>query len=206
MVEQVPRAYHAAVRAAPRRVTGGQTVAAVEGEECVVFLIGMRVNRWRRVRQWLPVFTAMPRMVADLRAEPAAGLLGARSYWSGRVFLVVQYWRSVEDLGTYARDAGKRHRPAWAAFNRAAAGTGDVGIFHETYVVPAEGVETLYGNMPTFGLAQAHRAVRRGGRPHSRAQRRMGQRDPQLVDPELVDPVPVEPAVTDPSRPAATRR
>lgn len=182
MVSRVPRAYRDAARHAPRTVHGGQRVAAIDGEECVVFLIGMRINRWRRPRSWWPVFAAMPRMLRELQTDPDAGLLAARSYWSGRVLLSVQYWRSAEHLGAYARDPARLHQPAWAAFNQAAAPSGDVGIFHETYVVPAGAIESVYGNMPVFGLARAHRSVERAPRAHSSAQRRMGQRDPEYVE------------------------
>ena len=34
--------------------------------ELVVFLIGMRINRWWRPDLWLPVFNAMPPMLAEL--------------------------------------------------------------------------------------------------------------------------------------------
>ena len=80
---RVPRAYRGAADAAPRGVQGGQYVAEVLTEDAVVFVIGMRINRWRRIRSWWPVFTGMPRMLAELQARDA-GLLGARSYWSGR--------------------------------------------------------------------------------------------------------------------------
>ena len=63
--------------------------------------------------------------------------------------------RSAEELGAYARNQDFTHARAWAAFNRSAAATGDVGIFHETYRVGPGRVETLYGNMPPFGLAAA---------------------------------------------------
>jgi hypothetical protein len=42
-------------------------------------------------------------------------------------------------LGAFARDASAGHAPAWRLCNRDAAGTGDVGIFHETYLVPRPG-------------------------------------------------------------------
>ena len=113
-------------------------------------------------------------MLAEDARHPEDGLLHARSFWSGRVLMVVQYWESAEKLGHYARNAERAHAPAWAAFNRAAAGTGDVGIFHETYVVPREGVETLYANLPALGLAAAHGAVPRPGRRSRRAERRVG--------------------------------
>ena len=177
---RVPAAYRGASEHAPRGVQGGAFVAGVDSDKAVVFLIGMRINRLRRMRSWFPVFAAMPKMLRELEARPDSGLLGARTYWSGRVFLVVQYWASVEALGRYARDAEQSHQPA---FNRAAAaGIGDVGIFHETYEVPASGIESLYGNMPVFGLAGAHRAVARAGGRRSRAQDRMGQQDPDYVE------------------------
>src|SRR5262245_6564403 len=142
----------------------------------------MRVNRWRRLRSWWPTFVAMPGMLRELQ-DADLGLLGARAYWSGRVFLVVQYWRSAQELGAYARDASRLHAPAWGAFNKEVAATGDVGIFHETYVVPRDGIETLYGNMVPFGLAAATGWVARGSSSvHTAAQHRLGVTDPEYVE------------------------
>jgi hypothetical protein len=173
------RAYRDAVEAAPSGVQGGMYVADVDADEVVVFLIGMRFNRLRRLRSWLPVFVAMPRMLRQIERVPVPGLLGARSYVSGRTVMVVQYWRSVEELGAYAHDPGFLHHPAWAAFNRGPAATGDVGIYHETYVVPASSVETLYGNVPEMGLAAAFASVPRGTRAEqTTAALRMGQVEP----------------------------
>jgi hypothetical protein len=178
----VPRAYAGAPAAAPRGVRGGQYVAEPTTDEVVVFVIGMRVNRWRRVRSWWPAFVAMPRMLAEL-AKADEGLLGARSYWSGRVFLVVQYWRSAAELGAYARNASLSHAPAWGAFNKNSAGRGDVGIFHETYLVPAHGVESLYGNMPEFGLAAAVGSRRRDPRTaRTHAHEQLRTTEPEYID------------------------
>lgn len=179
---RMPAAYRGARERSPKGVQGGSYVAEVDSDQAVVFLIGMRVNRWRRVRAWWPVFVAMPKMLAELEKRPGSGLLGARTFWSGRVFLVVQYWTSMEALGAYARDPELAHQPAWAAFNRAVAGSGDVGIFHETYEVPRSGIETLYGNMPPTGLGLAHSTVARSSGRRNRAQDRMGQQDPAYVE------------------------
>jgi hypothetical protein len=48
------------------------------GDEVVVFLIGMRVNRPWRLRKWWPVFTALPKMLRYLEQHPEKGLLGFR--------------------------------------------------------------------------------------------------------------------------------
>jgi hypothetical protein len=178
---RVPRPYVGAAEHAPGGVVGGQFCAALAGEEVVVFLIGMRINRLRRVRSWWPVFRSMRRMLAELAGRPEAGLLGARGYWSGRVLLTIQYWRSVEHLGAYARDPGLAHAPMWSRFNRRTAATADVGIFHETYAVRAEQIESLYGNMPRFGLAAAEQWAPRAARARSMAGRRMGQQEPEYV-------------------------
>ena len=179
---RVPRAYQGAAQAAPKRVTGGQTIAYLATADPVVFLIGMRVNRWRRVRSWWPVFTAMPRMLEELRAADV-GLLNAHTFWSGRVFLVVQYWRSAEELGAYARNPKLAHAPAWGEFNKRAAAGGDVGIFHETYVVPGDRIESLYGNMVPFGLGKAHGVVDRADRTaFTRAHERLATTEPDYVE------------------------
>jgi hypothetical protein len=149
----------------------------------VAFLIGMRVNRPWKVRQWLPVATAMPRMLRELAERPELGLLGARTYVGGRTVLTVQYWRSAEDLDRYARSRDHAHLPAWREFNRRVRDNGDVGIFHETYVLDRH--ETVYVNMPAgFGLAGATALVR----PASRGQRAAHRLDPSVPDIPAVVP------------------
>src|SRR3954454_23361678 len=113
----------------------GRNTAAAEGE-IVVFHIGMRINRLRALRSWLPVFTAMPRMLRELSRDKSSGLLGYRLLLgSPRLFYVVQYWATREQLIAYASQQDRQHRPAWADFTRRARdGEGRVGIWHETYV------------------------------------------------------------------------
>jgi hypothetical protein len=130
----------------------------------VVFLIGMRVNRLLAVGKWLPVATAMPRMLAELSRKPESGLLWYRTYWSGRVVFVQQYWDSFDKLVDYAHDRTSAHFPAWAAFNRAIGTDGTVGIWHETYLVEPGTSECVYANMPRFGLAAAAQHVKATGR------------------------------------------
>ncbi len=131
--------------------------------EFVVFLIGMRINKLWKLHKWIPVATAMTRMLRELGPDPSSGFLGAEG-WAGRTFLILQYWRSFEQLEKYATDKAREHLPAWKAFNRAIGSNGDVGIWHETYRVRPGDYECVYNNMPLFGLAKATRAVPATGR------------------------------------------
>ena len=119
--------------------------AARIDEPVIVFLIGMRFNKLLAIRQWLPVVTAMPRMLSELSNKPEAGLLFHRTYLSGRIVLVQQYWQSFDKLLAYAHDRSGKHFPAWAAFNRAVGTDGSVGIWHETYRIEPERASASIG-------------------------------------------------------------
>ena len=126
----------------------------------VVFLIGMRINKPWKIHKWWPVFSAMPRMIRELRKRPELGMLGC-------VFgakMSVQYWESFEKLEAYARSKDDEHLPAWRAFNKSVGKSrGDVGIWHETYQVRAGEYECVYSGMPAFGLGTAGNHVPAGG-------------------------------------------
>ncbi len=48
------------------------------------------------------------------------------------------------------------HRRAWAIINRKEKKSRQhVGLWHETYVVPEGGYESIYADMPPFGLGAA---------------------------------------------------
>jgi hypothetical protein len=116
-------------------------------------MIGMRINHFWRVNKWWPVASAMPRMVKELSQRPDVGFLHAEA-WIGRTTIMVQYWRSLEQLLAYARNKESEHLPAWRAFNQAVGANGSVGIWHETYVAGPGTYENIYVNMPPFGLGQ----------------------------------------------------
>jgi hypothetical protein len=126
--------------------------------DLVVFLIGMRINKPWRLDLWLPVFSAMPAMLAELSKDKDSGLLGYRLTLGAGGPLVVQYWNSIDKLYAYASDLSAAHRPAWTAFNRRIRkAPGAVGIWHETYLV--ERAESIYSGIPVSGLAAATSAV-----------------------------------------------
>jgi hypothetical protein len=121
-----------------------------------VFLIGMRVNRWHRPDAWLPPLLAMGPMLAELYRDRGSGFLGHRTAVTARGPMLVQYWRTGDDVHRYARATDRRHRPAWAAFNaRARRAAGAVGIWHELYDVSPDAHRSTYVDMPLVGLARA---------------------------------------------------
>lgn len=134
-----------------------QRVTAEMDGDFVVFLVGMRINKLWKVHKWLPVSIAMARMLKELKANPGSGFLGHTGLSRS---VIVQYWRSFDQLEEYARSKDRRHWPAWVDFNRRAKNSlGDVGIWHETYLISPDRFETIYIGMPPFGLGKAGRLV-----------------------------------------------
>jgi hypothetical protein len=142
-----------------KRVIDKRMAAEMDGE-FVVFLIGMRINKPWKVHKWLPVFLAMPKMLKELEAHPASGFLGH----NGLARVIVQYWLSFEHLEAYARSKEMSHWPAWVKFNRRVGDSrGDVGIWHETYVIKPGHYEAIYSGMPPYGLGKVGKLVPASG-------------------------------------------
>jgi hypothetical protein len=155
-----------------RQVFAGRYAATIEGP-FVVFLIGMRVNRLWELNKWIPVARAMPPMIEELMRNKESGFLHAELVMTWRGVATIQYWRTFEQLHAYAHDREAKHLPAWAAFNRSVGANGSVGVWHETYQVAAGGYESIYANMPRWGLANAGEHVGAVGRMQD-AKSRMG--------------------------------
>lgn len=151
--------------------------AEVEGD-IVVFLIGMRINKLWKVWKWLPVVAAMQKMLKELAAHPELGLLSARGQFGLRNLSFLQYWKSAGHLQAYAHASNKMHLPAWQAFNLQIGTGGDVGIWHETYVVPAGHSESVYVNMPRYGLGLAGAVFPAKGQRASASKRLARMRTP----------------------------
>jgi hypothetical protein len=138
-------------------VQPGRFTASIDGD-FVVFVIGMRINKFWKLHKWIPVARAMGPMIAELMRHPDKGMLGVRTMWAGRTVTLIQYWRSFEALEHFARDADDPHLQAWRNFNTKVGKSGDVGVYHETYRIPAGAYECIYSNMPVMGLAAANDA------------------------------------------------
>jgi hypothetical protein len=146
--------------------------AQIEGD-FVVFLIGMRINKLWKITKWLPLFLAMPRMIKELEQLPSeeTGFLGHK----GIGFTTIQYWRSFDHLEAYARSQENKHFPAWTAFNkRMKNARGDVGIWHETYLVKSGHYEAIYSGMPEYGLGRVSELVPATGNRNEARQRMAG--------------------------------
>jgi hypothetical protein len=151
--------------------------------DLAVFHIGMTIRRPLRPDLWMPVAAAMPRMLAELEERRRAaergevedlGFLGAQTLLGGGGPWVVQWWRSVDALYAYAHDPEAEHLPAWRRFNRMArTHPGAVGIWHETYAVPAGAVESIYVGGARTGLGRAVGTVPVGRRGRT-ARERLG--------------------------------
>ncbi|BDH63740.1 transcriptional regulator [Lysinibacillus sp. PLM2] len=123
-------------------------------EDIVVFIIGMRVNRPLAIHKWLPVFNAMPGMIKELYTnKESLGFLSMESYFGLRTTTMIQYWHSIEDLLAYAKN--EKHLAAWKNFNKKVGDNDAVGIYHETYQLSKGNYESVYVNMPHYGLGKA---------------------------------------------------
>jgi hypothetical protein len=141
------------------KIQPGRMTAAFSGP-FVVFVIGMRINHFHKLGKWLPVVRAMGPMIEELYRDKDSGFLSTETLLrSPRTIVLLQYWRDFDSLEAYARARERKHWPAWTAFNKVIGSDGTVGIFHETYVVPEHGSETIYANMVPFGLGTVNGVV-----------------------------------------------
>jgi hypothetical protein len=141
--------------------------AKIEGD-FVVFIIGARLNRPWKLPKYLWFLSTMPKMLAEVAARPESGFLGAERLGPTTN---IQYWRSFEHLTAYARDRDQTHYPYWVKFNKEIGSNGDIGIWHEAYLVRAGEYEAVYNNMPALGLARVARHVDAVGRDMTAAGR-----------------------------------
>src|SRR5690625_116551 len=136
--------------------TGGFTTE--NDSDLVVFLIGMRTNRRFAIHKWLPVFFAMTKMVKELYTyREELGFLSTEMYFGLHTTVMIQYWRSVDDLIAYAKE--EKHLNAWKNFNQKVKNNKAVGVYHETYEVKAGHYESVFRNMPKYGVGKAKKHI-----------------------------------------------
>lgn len=164
--------------------------AAHSDEPFVVFVIGMRINKFFSLRKWTHGAYSFVRMHQDLLKHPEKGFLGGQQIVYGRGIGMIQYWRSFEDLEKYARSQLDRHIPAWRKYNQTVGNDGKFGIWHESYLVEPGRFEAIYDNMPAFGLGTVLQHGPALGRRETARRRLGGDSEPGVPSP----PHPAEPA------------
>lgn len=130
----------------------GRYSATIDGD-FVVFLIGTRIDPLHPLRWFRDVggLRGMQHMLKYLSQHPEKGLLGYEFGFP----VIVQYWRSYEHLEAFARDDSDPHLERMRRYWRRVGHDARSGIWHETYLVRAGEYESIYGNMPPFGLGKA---------------------------------------------------
>jgi Domain of unknown function (DUF4188) len=152
-----------------------RTTAVIDGD-FVVFLVGLRVNKVWRPDRWFGTVLAGKAMNDALVKDPASGLLNSRLVITARGPMFIQLWRSFDELERFARQPDGLHQAAWKKFYKTVGRSGEIGVWHETYQVPAGAYEAGYFNMPVFGLAAAGGSAPMGRYGES-ARERLNHRD-----------------------------
>ena len=116
-----------------KEIYEGRWIARLD-EPFVVLLIGIRINKPWHIHRWLPLVFQMSQMLRELNDNGDPGFLGGQT-WFGRTTVLIQYWRSIEELEVYSKAKHKNRTPAWETFNRAVEGTDSVGVYHEFYSI-----------------------------------------------------------------------
>jgi hypothetical protein len=120
-------------------------------EELCLVRLGLMV---RRVRAF-PFAARMGRAIdrsAREAIESNSGLLRSERFGLGwGHFGVLQYWSSFGALEAWSHRGP--HSDWWREALERMRLKGDFGIYHETYLVPRAGIESIYLNCPPVGLA-----------------------------------------------------
>ena len=167
--------------------------AAQTDEPFVVFIIGMRINRFFSLRKWTFGAISFVRMLIDLRRHPEKGFLGGTQILYARGIGMIQYWRSFEDLERFARSQSELHVPVWRRYNLMVGADGSFGIWHESYLVEPTRYEAIYDNMPAFGLATVMNHLPATGRRETARRRLGGDSEPAVPSPPQPEPSPAQP-------------
>ena len=136
----------------------GRWTAELDGD-FVVFLIGAMVHDPAAAPEASALLMAMADMLDELEADPSKGLLGYTRHGEPGHGVLVQYWRSFDDLEAFARDQDDPHLAAWRNYWKRVGKDDRTGIWHETFLVRDGEYEAIYGNMPARGLGKAGKLV-----------------------------------------------
>ncbi|MGA2664530.1 MAG: DUF4188 domain-containing protein [Nitrososphaerales archaeon] len=161
----------------------------------------MRIDKPWVLGRWIPAFAAMPRMLRSLADRPEKGSLGGHAFVYWRSVAMVRYRRSFEEPEGFARGRSEPRVAARCRFDRAVGSDGSVGAWHEACLVQPQPHESVYVNVPRFGLAEATDrvpATGAGRRPRCASEPRANLRALQARDENRGDRESVQEARANP--------
>jgi hypothetical protein len=120
-------------------------------EELCLLRLGLVVRKLGALPFARKIGRAIERAASEA-IETKAGLLHSeRIFFQWKHFGFIQYWSSFEALEDWS------HRPPHSDWWREALERmrkqGDFGVYHETFLVPRSGIESIYLNCPAVGLS-----------------------------------------------------
>lgn len=132
-------------------------------------LVARRVSAWRYLR----------RLGSEVEREAAgairsgAGLLHSERFAIGwRHLGFLQYWAGFGALDAWSRRAP--HADWWRGAVERMRSRGDLGVYHEAFVVPRDRVESIYLDCPPVGLSAFGTLAEPVG-PRTTAAQRLGR-------------------------------
>jgi hypothetical protein len=122
-----------------------------EVSELCLIRLGIQVRRLSALWYAARLGRAIERSAAEAIAA-RAGLFHSESFSMGRRhFGVIQYWRSFDDLDAWSHRAP--HVDWWRGAVDRMRTQSDFGIYHETFLVARDRLESIYLNCLPTGLA-----------------------------------------------------
>jgi hypothetical protein len=118
--------------------------------EICLFRLGLQVRRLSAFLYAARLGKAI-RKASEEAVASGAGLLHSEGFRvSSRHFGLLQYWRGFDELEAWSRRPP--HSEWWRGAVERMRTKGDFGIYHETYLVPRERIESIYLNCEPAGL------------------------------------------------------
>ncbi len=120
-------------------------------QELCLLRLGIQVRRFTGIVYANRVGRAIGRASGEAIAQGAGLLLSERFWIAPGHFGVLQYWRTFEEMETWTRRPP--HSDWWAEAVARMRTRADFGIYHETFLVPRDRIESIYLNCQPTGLA-----------------------------------------------------
>lgn len=120
-------------------------------EELCLVRLGLVVRKVRALPFAARIGRAIDRSAREAIGSGSGLFRSERFGWGWGHFGVLQYWASFGALEDWSHRAP--HSDWWREGLERMRTRGDFGIYHETYLVPRAGVESIYLNCPPVGLS-----------------------------------------------------